>query len=393
MSVDFLDISDYDYPLPEDKIAYFPKENRDESKLLVYRSGIIADSIFHHITDYLPKESCLVFNQSKVFPARLIFCKSTGAQIEIFCLKPVSASAIHPLGRSMQWECMVGNLKKWKNEEVLHIETKKLSLKAKVLHKRAETVIIEFSWNTTNSDFYAVIEDVALLPLPPYIKREASKEDYFRYQTVYASEKGSVAAPTAGLHFTTRVFEKLHQHNFQVEKLTLHVGAGTFKPMKAQNAFAHAMHEETFSIDISTIQRLANSKMIIPVGTTSMRVLESLYWAAQQSSVTNHLHVAQWDWKDRAISIGPYQEAFGHLASEMTKQGIAKLEGSTSIFILPGYSMKVCKGIITNFHQPKSTLLLLISALIGNNWKNVYSHALEHNYRFLSYGDSSLLLP
>jgi S-adenosylmethionine:tRNA ribosyltransferase-isomerase len=351
----------------------------------VYNKGDIIDSQFYQIKNHLPEDSFLVFNNTKVFPARLLFRKSTGAEIEIFCISPIPSTNSDSTAR---WECMVGNAKKWKNEEVLVLVNGVFSLEAKLISRQKDLFEVEFSWNTQDT-FFDIAEYFATLPLPPYLNRKATENDKTTYQTVYAKEKGSVAAPTAGLHFTDRILESLPNKDF----ITLHVGAGTFKPVKVDNVFEHDMHKEHFSVSVEFIEKLSKQKVVIPVGTTSMRVLESLYHlACKWISGVESLHIEQRDGFNN-IEDKPYQDILQLWLTMLKAKNITQVNGSTQIFILPGYKLRICRGLITNFHQPKSTLLLLVATLIGNDWKRVYEHALANDYRFLSYGDSSLLLP
>jgi S-adenosylmethionine:tRNA ribosyltransferase-isomerase len=390
MVIPDINISDYFYELPEEKIPYKPLEKRDESKLLFYKNGQIADHIFKEIPALLPSDSHLVFNNTKVFPARLIFEKETGALIEVFCLQPISQVLKTDFGHSMKWEVMVGNLKRWKKGVTLKFSEYELFVT--LLETKGEECEVLFEW-IGDADFFGLLEQTAELPLPPYMNRKADENDKTRYQTVYAQHKGSVAAPTAGLHFTTQVLDEIKQNHFTSE-LTLHVGIGTFKPVKAQKINEHKMHSEYFVISKELIESLLKNENIIPVGTTSMRVLESIYWIGfmliNKAISLQNIYIPQW--------IG-YQKskinthiALERLLEEMNHLQLQNLSGTTSIIIVPGYEFRLCRGIITNFHQPGSTLILLVASLLGENWKKVYDYALENNYRFLSYGDSSLLL-
>lgn len=398
-----IELRDYDYDLPPDRIAQNPVAERDKSKLLVFRENNISSDIFSNITDYLPSGSLLVFNNTMVIRARLLFRKETGAAIEILCLEPVSPSEYELSFSSMEpvdWKCIVGNLKKWKKGSVelsFEQQRKTYTLTAEKIRHEGDTVIIRFSWNCSGKSFGEVIESAGHLPLPPYIEREDTDEDSYRYQTIYSSIKGSVAAPTAGLHFTGNVFEKIREKGIDTAEITLHVGAGTFQPVKSNNISGHEMHSEHFFVTAGTIKALiANSGRIIPVGTTSVRTLESLYWLGIKA-------INDPDFYRKGISLGqwePYsmkaditaRESLEALIKIMQKNNLQVLHASTGIIIVPGYDFKMLSGIITNFHQPRSTLLLLISAWAGENWKKIYSFAMENEFRFLSYGDSSLLL-
>lgn len=382
-------LPDYQYVLPEDKIPNFPTAERDKSRLLVYKKGEISSHIFNEISELIPTESLLVFNDTKVFPARLIFKKSTGAEIEIFCLQPVSVQKTVENMSEMHWLCMVGNQKRWKNE-ILENEF----LKAEIVEKRESESVIKFSWKGEMA-IYAVLEKIAELPLPPYMNRKATKEDQNRYQTVYANEKGSVAAPTAGLHFTENVLSSIEKKGIIRQKLTLHVGAGTFKPIKTEKIDNHNMHAERFSISLDLIKSLIENPFVVAVGTTSMRVLESLFWLGmklQNTKILTEIFIHQWEPYEKKIEISSI-EALNNIYNYMIMNKLEVLNGQTQIIIIPGYQFKICKGIVTNFHQPESTLILLVAAFLGKDWKKVYDFALSNDFRFLSYGDSSLLIP
>lgn len=397
-------IEEFNYPLPEERIAKYPLKNRDQSKLLYLKDGQISEKRFAEIANLLPKNSLLIFNETKVIRARLLFRKQTGAVIEIFCLEPVEPSNDFQIAfqakSPLVWKCLVGNAKRWKSGELemgLEFEGKMVSLKAKMIEKLADAFLIRFSWDSDDLAFSEVIEQSGLVPLPPYLHREAMEEDKTRYQTVYAKFDGSVAAPTAGLHFTSSIIEKLKEKGIETEKVTLHVGVGTFKPVVSDTIENHDMHAEKIVVELATLKHLlANiDKQIIPVGTTSMRTIESLFWLALKiKNNLNELFVDQWD---------PYQlkadEGFGNkealrvLTDYLEKNELSQLKAETRLMIAPGYRYRFAKGLITNFHQPKSTLLLLVSALIGDQWKEVYDFAMKNDFRFLSYGDSCLFLP
>ena len=393
-------ISDFNYDLPDERIAKFPLENRDDSNLLFYKDSDIQDYTFRNLPELLNSDVRLIFNNTKVIRARLNFEKITGAKIEIFCLephRPADYVQSFESNTSCQWSCMIGNSKKWKEniliKEIL-IDDAKITVQAKEVNSDKNAPIIEFSWDNSTYSFSEIIETMGQLPIPPYLNRKTEASDLLRYQTVYSKIKGSVAAPTAGLHFTDQVFSNLQNKGIVLEEVTLHVGAGTFKPVKSEEIGDHDMHTEHFIVDKSTLVNLLDDKKNIPVGTTSVRTLESLYWLAvkiEKSLIKNELHVNQWD---------PYQieseisknEALNILIQFLEQNQLDFVEASTEIMIVPGYQFRITDSIITNFHQPKSTLLLLISAFIGDDWKQMYQHALDHNYRFLSYGDSSLLM-
>lgn len=396
-----LSIHDFSYELPDDRIAEFPLAERDQSKLLHYADGKIADHRFFELPEILKPADLLVFNQTRVVQARLLFKNSSGARIEVFCLEPIvqtdMVQAMLQKG-SAEWLCMVGRAAKWKEDEVLkaeHAETG-IRLNVRMLRKEAEGFKLLFSWKPSTHCFAEILEYFGKIPLPPYIKREPVEGDSERYQTVYASENGSVAAPTAGLHFTDAVLEQLKSRNIETAKLTLHVGAGTFKPVKAERMADHAMHEEKVIVGIDVIEQLAGCNgRVIAVGTTSLRSLESLYWTALR--LKNEVNSK---WEIRVHQWEPYESTYASenmptlmkwLAAEMKNRGMRTMSGSTGLLIAPGYSLKVAEGLITNFHQPNSTLLLLVAAIIGEDWKKVYAYALENGYRFLSYGDASLL--
>ncbi|MCD7852046.1 MAG: S-adenosylmethionine:tRNA ribosyltransferase-isomerase [Parabacteroides sp.] len=398
-------IEDFDYPLPDERIAKFPLPKRDESKILLYKEGKVGESIFKHITDYLPEGSLMVFNNTRVIQARLLFHKETGAKIEIFCLEPVEPhdyALVFQQTERCRWTCLVGNLKKWKegllSKKVQLDGGEIVTLKAEKLQTCGDSHLIEFTWDHPTCTFADLLDAAGVLPIPPYLNRETEKSDLQTYQTVYSKIKGSVAAPTAGLHFTPEVLADIDAHGIGREELTLHVGAGTFKPVKSETIEGHEMHTEFISVRRSSIERIKqNLGRIIAVGTTSVRTLESLYYmgvtlASNPEATAEELIVKQWM---------PYEEANNRLTADEALQNILdyldrhqadKLVTATRIIIAPGYEFKIVRGIVTNFHQPKSTLLLLISAFVKGDWRNIYDYALAHDFRFLSYGDSSLLL-
>lgn len=397
-----ISIDTYDYPLPEDRIAKYPLPERDASNLLVLKDNEIKKSQFKHIGDFLPKDALLVFNETKVIRARLQFHKATGSRIEIFCLEPekdyqVAFSATSPV----RWKCLIGNSKRWK-EGLLSMELtvggKPVVLNAERVFQNDQYAEIEFSWTPVTLPFASVLEAAGEIPLPPYLHRDAEPDDRDRYQTVFARYDGSVAAPTAGLHFTQPLIAALRKQGFEFDEVTLHVGAGTFKPVATDTIGEHAMHSETIVVRKSLIQNLIShfGKPIIPVGTTSTRTLESLYWIGvmlkEQGMELRPLHVEQWyPYEGHAPLMAA--EALQNIVDYLDKHGLTRLEASTALMIAPSYKMRVITGLITNFHQPKSTLLLLVSALIGERWKDCYRFALDNGFRFLSYGDSCLFLP
>ena len=399
-----LSIKDFTYSLPEERIAKYPLAERDASKLLIYKEESITDDIYRNIRAHIPSNSLLVVNDTKVVEARLLFQKSTGGVIEIFCLEPheqypdiTTAMLQH---EKVFWHCLIGGASKWKHGQILSkkilYNRNELILEAKYIGKEIDSFIVELSWNNSSLSFAEVLHLFGAIPLPPYIKREAETSDAERYQTVYAHYEGSVAAPTAGLHFTESVFKSLKEKNIQKEFVTLHVGAGTFKPVKSETMQDHEMHAEYFTISKTTIQNLIYhlDKNIIAVGTTSLRTLESLYWlGAKQSTVNSQqsMEITQWEVYDRKEKMISTKEALENLIRWMSAKSLNSLTGKTQIIIAPGYQFKIVNGLVTNFHQPQSTLLLLVSAFIGNNWRKVYDFALENNFRFLSYGDGSLL--
>jgi S-adenosylmethionine:tRNA ribosyltransferase-isomerase len=398
-----ININDYDYDLPADRIAQYPVKERDKSKLLIFRDGKIREDTFRNIDEYLPPDSLLVFNNTRVIRARLLFHKVTGAVIEILCLEPISPSDYAlSLGSKepVEWKCIIGNLKKWKTGILgctFEYKSKQYNLFAEKVQQEGDTWKVKFSWDFTEISFGEVIESAGHIPLPPYIDREDEIEDNDRYQTIYSRIKGSVAAPTAGLHFTDYVLEKIKGRGIKSAQLTLHVGAGTFQPVKTDDIYLHEMHCEHFSIDSSTIQLLIeNLGKIVPVGTTSVRTLESLYWLGvkliqNQTVYLPVLSLGQWEANETGSTYSA-KESLEAILKFMNKNVSEYLHASTSIMIVPGYKFRITDGIITNFHQPRSTLLLLISAWTGKRWKDIYSFALQNKFRFLSYGDSSLLL-
>ncbi|MER2995987.1 S-adenosylmethionine:tRNA ribosyltransferase-isomerase [Pontibacter populi] len=399
-----LAIKDFVYELPDERIAKFPLPERDQSKLLFYKSGTINDQTFTDLPELLPANTLLVFNDTKVVQARLLFQKETGGIVEIFCLEPVKPHTEVQLAMqqtsSCTWKCLVGNNKRWKSGKLyLYFEGGVITAEREA-HQDGH-FLINFAWEPANLTFAEVLERCGKLPLPPYLNRDLTPADCTRYQTIYANQEGAVAAPTAGLHFTDKVLATIKAKGITTAYLTLHVGAGTFKPVKADVMEAHEMHAEqlylTREFIVQLLAQVERNKPVIPVGTTSMRSLESLYWLGvkvfQQPDLSqDQLHITQW-FAYETIYLPTPAEALTALLNYMANYKTDHLHASTQIIIAPGYSFRICSGLVTNFHQPESTLLLLVSALIGENWRKVYQHAMANNYRFLSYGDSSLLLP
>jgi len=400
-----LQIKDFSYHLPEDRIAKYPLANRDESKLLIYKDKQISKSTYRQIATEIPENSLLVFNNTKVIEARILFQKESGAIIEIFCLEPDDqypdiTTAMLQKGKVF-WKCLVGGAKKWKEKQILkHIQIagNTIILRAERKEQIADYNLIEFNWDDISISFAEILHAAGLIPLPPYLNRKAETSDADRYQTIYAKYDGSVAAPTAGLHFTEAVFEKLGKKNIETAYLTLHVGAGTFKPVKAEKMDEHEMHAEFIEVSVPLIEKIIAklNAPIIPVGTTSMRTIESLYWLGikvilNPAIILSELVVNQWaPYEIDATDISA-STALNALIIWMQKNEIEILITKTQIIIAPGYEFKIANALITNFHQPQSTLLLLVSALIGDDWKKVYAYAIENDFRFLSYGDGCLL--
>jgi S-adenosylmethionine:tRNA ribosyltransferase-isomerase len=398
-------IEDFNYPLPDEQIAKYPLQQRDQSRLLFLEQGNISEKKFFNIPELLPHNSLLLFNETKVIQARLMFKKPTGARIEIFCLEPMEP--VNDFQLAMQqpspviWKCLIGGAKKMGNAKIsaeININGKKITLFAEKKEKLNDAFLVAFSWTPEDVHFSEILETSGLTPLPPYLHREAEASDKERYQTVYARLDGSVAAPTAGLHFTDNILALLRDQGIDTDKLVLHVGAGTFKPVSSDTIDDHEMHTEKIRVKLQTLKHLLNSpeRAIIPVGTTSMRSLESLFWMALNyfHGKEDYTKVEQWDPYRREIpehfNSG---EALKLLIKALELEHKEVLEGETQMIIVPGYEFRFAKGLITNFHQPKSTLLLLVAALIGEKWKDAYDYALQHHFRFLSYGDSCLFLP
>jgi S-adenosylmethionine:tRNA ribosyltransferase-isomerase len=402
-----ISIKEYTYELPNERIAAFPLPERDASKLLVYKNGIITEDIYKNIADHIPEKSLLVFNNTKVIQARILFQKPTGGVIEIFCLEPYEEmneySTIMNKKESVRWKCMIGGASKWKDGELIKsagIGNKELLMKARLVEKLSDAYVVELSWKPANLSFAEVLELTGDMPLPPYIKRKAALSDKERYQTIYAKHDGSVAAPTAGLHFTENIFTALAEKHIVKTYVTLHVGAGTFKPVKAALMQGHEMHAEWIDVNMDTIQQLVDNSIntIIAVGTTSLRTIESLYWMGVKTLLftgikMDDLPIQQWDVYEAPLSSSNFSAATAltALINWMKENDLQRIITTTQILISPGYQYRVVKAIITNFHQPQSTLLLLVAAAVGNDWKKIYSFALENDFRFLSYGDGSLL--
>lgn len=421
MDTKHIHIADYNYSLPDERIAKFPLKKRDHSKLLLYKYGKVSEDIFRNITDHLPKGALMVFNNTRVIQARMHFRKETGALIEVFLMEPSFPADYEQIFQTTgrcAWLCMVGNLKKWKEGPLrreFDIKRQHLTLTATMDRERATVkgggtnYPVEFSWDNSHVTFADILEAVGELPIPPYLNRKTEESDKTTYQTVYSKIKGSVAAPTAGLHFTDSVLADIDKHGITRDELTLHVGAGTFKPVKTDEIEGHNMHTEYIVVHKHTFEHLLEHQCrAIAVGTTSVRTLESLYYIgvkleANPDASEEELHVNQWEPYDlphnadglvevdgRAVSV---EKAIRNILDYLNRDGIEALHSSTQIIIAPGYRYKIVKMLVTNFHQPQSTLLLLVSAFVGGDWHTIYDYALSHEFRFLSYGDSSLLIP
>jgi S-adenosylmethionine:tRNA ribosyltransferase-isomerase len=401
-----LQITDYTYDLPDERIAKYPVSERDQSQLLVYRKGAITKDSFARLPDYIGKKDMLVFNNTHVIRARIEMEKETGARIEIFCLEPYKPSDYQlafAQRENCQWKCMVGNLKRWKSGSL----RKKMELAGQSITLSAEKVdvlshptggehfsVIRFRWDS-GIDFGSLLDAMGQIPIPPYLNRKAEEIDEHRYQTVYAKHKGSVAAPTAGLHFSPHIMRRLSEQGARLEEITLHVGAGTFRPVQQNEVKKHLMHVEFFSIHIDFIRRLlANEGCLTAVGTTTLRALESTYWIGvkllQHGTELRHPELQQWEAYQLPQDFST-QLVLSNLLAAMEAAKQQTLSASTQIMIVPGYTFRLCRRLITNFHQPQSTLLLLVGAFVGEKWKEIYQYALDHDFRFLSYGDSSLL--
>ena len=399
-----IEIKDYTYQLPNEKIAVYPLQERDTSKLLVYKQGAISETNYRTIGKQFTNKTLLLFNNTKVIEARIFFQKATGGIIEIFCLEPANNSevsqAMTTTGKVV-WNCLVGGAAKWKEgiiEKKIVVGTETIHLFAEIKERLPDCFVIAFSWHHSELTFAEVLHHAGVIPLPPYLHRKAEEQDYDRYQTVYAKSEGSVAAPTAGLHFTAQLIEQLSNDGIYMEQVTLHVGAGTFKPVKTETIGEHEMHKEWIDVKRSTIENILNyhPQDIIPVGTTSLRTLETLYWmgikALQNPEATiEELEIKQWDAYELQTEGISAEIALQALIGWMNDHHLDQLICHTQLLIAPGYKVKIADGLVTNFHQPNSTLLLLVAALIGEDWRRVYEFALANDYRFLSYGDGSLL--
>ena len=413
MNTQKIQISDYNYELPDERIAKFPKEQRDHSKLLLYQQGEVGEDMFYNLPKYLPKGALMVMNNTRVIQARLHFRKTnekgenTGALIEIFLLEPAEPSDYEQMFQTTKkcsWLCLVGNLKKWKEgplKRELKIKDETLTVSASRRGEHGTSQWIDFEWDNASISFAEILDAMGELPIPPYLNRETQESDLSTYQTVYSKIKGSVAAPTAGLHFTDNVLNELDSHGIEREELTLHVGAGTFRPVKCATIGEHEMHTEYIAVRRHTIERLiAHEGCAIAVGTTSVRTLESLYYMGlkviQNPDIKEEgLHVSQWEPYDDGCKMDDVKsvDALQALLDWMERHELTVLHSSTQIIIAPGYDYHIVKMLITNFHQPQSTLLLLVSAFVKGDWHKIYDYALSHDFRFLSYGDSSLLIP
>ena len=406
METKHIHISDYNYPLPDERIAKFPLTKRDDSKLLVYNKGIVSEDRFFNLSKYLPQGALMVFNNTKVIQARLHFRKETGALIEVFLLEPAKPADYEQMFQtkgSCSWLCLVGNLKKWKEGTLtrqLTINDETLNFTATRGEIHGTSHWIDFSWDNDHISFAEILESMGELPIPPYLNRETQESDKTTYQTVYSKIKGSVAAPTAGLHFTPSVLSSLDNHGIDREELTLHVGAGTFKPVKSEEISDHEMHTEYICVRRQTLEKLLKHDCCaIAVGTTSVRTLESLYYMGlkvlKNPLISEaELHVYQWEpYESDDAALATVQQSIQALIDWLDNNHLPALHSSTQIIIAPGYKYKIVKMLVTNFHQPQSTLLLLVSAFVNGDWHKIYDYALAHDFRFLSYGDSSLLIP
>jgi S-adenosylmethionine:tRNA ribosyltransferase-isomerase len=401
-----IDLKDFDYPLPQERIAQYPLENRDASKLLICKENKITEDIFSNIAHHIPEQSLLVFNNTRVIRARLIFSKKTGATIEIFCLDPLlptqEVREAFQQSSGCTWKCLVGNVKRWKGEMLrkeFHHQGEKYILFAEMKEDLGDGCFaVEFHWEPAKTRFLELLDHAGLVPLPPYITRAPVDADALRYQTVYAQTDGSVAAPTAGLHFTEKVLHTLQQKQCLFENITLHVGVGTFRPVSSHDISAHVMHSEKICVNRSTLLSLLENqdKPLITVGTTSVRTLESLYWSGVRLLIDGtdiHPEAGQWDpYLDRYDRDIPVRKSLGALIEYLDLKKANSYTGSTQLMILPGYRFRLTDGMITNFHMPRSTLLMLVAAFTGDTWKRAYDFAYEHDFRFLSYGDACLFI-
>lgn len=398
-----LSIEDFNYELPDEYIAKYPRKNREEARLLIYNQGKISEGIFSNIDQVLKKDDLLLLNETKVIPARIHFKKSTGGEVEIFLLQPATMDHAQAMDQRSEvvWEAMVGGAKKWKEgplSRTVSLGGSNFEFSAEKVSSSAGTFQIKFSWDQGDISFSEILGSVGELPLPPYFERKADAEDYDRYQTVFARLEGSVAAPTAGLHFTPQVIATLEARGVVSERITLHVGSGTFKPVSATTMEGHDMHGEVFTVSTDLVKKLIASKgRIVPVGTTSMRTIESVYWLgvkllAGVSKSESGLSLSQWDPYELPQGYSK-EEALTALLKYCETVGLNQISGVTSVMIAPGYSFRIAQGLITNFHLPKSTLILLVAAMVGDAWRALYEQAKSSGFKFLSYGDSSILLP
>lgn len=400
MEIPKIDLRDYEYTLPEERIAKFPLEKRDSSKLLHVQEGAMEHLHFYDLPSLLPSDTLLVYNDTKVIPARLIFQRETGARIEIFLLQPIAPTTVIPeimlAKHPVTWETMIGNSKKWKDGEILtgqvRVKGRVVILSAELADRESKSVV--FSWDDATVAFVDLVEASGEVPLPPYLNRKPNEEDKSRYQTVYSKKEGAVAAPTAGLHFTAEIFEKLRSKGIQEAQVTLHVSAGTFQPIKAQNVLEHPMHSEQIQISRETVENLfAQKGKTVAVGTTSVRTLESLFWFGVKllESKGSEFRIEKLFAYENRSALPSKEDSLQAILDYMEKNQLETIMGSTEIFIFPGYKFRMIEGLITNFHQPGSTLILLIATILGKSWSAIYQEALDRDYRFLSYGDSSLL--
>lgn len=409
METKHIHIKDYNYSLPDERIAKFPLAQRDHSKLLLYKHGEVSEDVFYNIPNHLPEGALMVFNNTKVIQARLHFRKSTGALIEVFLLEPYAPADYEQMFQttgSCSWLCMIGNLKKWKGETLrrtFDVKGREVTLSAERREDVGKSYRVDFTWDDNTVSFAELLDSVGELPIPPYLNRETQESDKTTYQTVYSKIKGSVAAPTAGLHFTSDVLASLDAHGIDREEVTLHVGAGTFKPVKSEEIQDHEMHTEYICVHRQTLEKLIkHNACAIAVGTTSVRTLESLYYMGVKLEKNldlseDELHVCQWEpyegeTSEMAANVTPLK-AIQNILAYLDRHKLNSLHSSTQIIIAPGYEYKIVKMLVTNFHQPQSTLLLLVSAFLHGDWHKIYDYALAHDFRFLSYGDSSLLIP
>ncbi len=402
ISASELSIEAFDYPLPESSIAFEPNPDRESSRLLVYREGSLVESRYSDIADYLDDQDYAVFNNSRVVQARLQFEPAGGKKIEIFCLEPADKTLDQTLALQREgevlWRCFVGNAKKWKGSTLsrkVDAEGRTFTLSAELTGREGDVCLVRLFWDDERLVFADVLEAAGKIPLPPYIEREATESDKLTYQTIYARDHGSVAAPTAGLHFTERIFTRLKARGISYDYLTLHVGAGTFKPVKADKVGEHVMHDEQLLLDRAFLSRLLEAarrgKNIVAVGTTSARFLESVYWIGCKLIASSELEPSLGQWEAYRARPWPVEDALKRLLDYMEAGGLSRLQARTSIMIMPGYDWKIVDKLVTNFHQPKSTLVMLVASFIGDDWREVYQYALNHHFRFLSYGDGCFL--